>query len=87
MAVRALELNLLQKLKDIKSFKREVTVETSRFDVVGVDNNGDKFIMEIKCVPLSKPVDCKSIKLKEFGKTHAVNSNIEISTTAYFPEG
>lgn len=80
-------MNLLTKLQDIKTFKREVTMETSRFDVCGEDKDGIKFIMEIKCVPLSKPVDCKNIKLKEFGKTHAVNSNIDISTTAFFPEG
>lgn len=42
MAVRALELNLLKKIMNVKSFKREVTFGKSRFDVSGEDCNGRK---------------------------------------------
>mmetsp|Transcript_33152 Transcript_33152/g.28051 ORF Transcript_33152/g.28051 Transcript_33152/m.28051 type:complete len:133 (+) Transcript_33152:761-1159(+) len=80
-------MNLLSIISHVKYFKREVKFDKSRFDVSGEDKDGNKFIMEIKCVPLNKPRDCTKIKLKEFGKTHTVQSKIDISNTAYFPEG
>lgn len=42
IAVKALELNLLTKILNVKSMKREVTFGKSRFDVSGEDSNGQK---------------------------------------------
>jgi sugar fermentation stimulation protein A len=49
----AINKNLLDTLRDVKSYKREVVIDTSRFDFAGVDKNGRKFIMEVKNVPLA----------------------------------
>ena len=45
---KSLQMNCFQHLKDIKSFKREKTIKTSRFDFIGVDKHGNPFILEVK---------------------------------------
>jgi DNA-binding sugar fermentation-stimulating protein len=85
---KALDQNVLQKLQNIKSYKREVAMYISgkvdsRFDFTGVDQNGIPFIMEIKNVPLAdyEDVCSKDRKLLDFtGRDFS-------SKVAYFPDG
>lgn len=85
---KALEQNLIHRLQNIKSYKREVTMRISgkvdsRFDFTGVDQNGIPFIMEIKNVPLAdyEDVCSKDRKLLDFtGRDFS-------SKVAYFPDG
>lgn len=87
IAERCLQSNCIGNLKNVKSYKREVTLLNSRFDFVGVDEDGREFVMEVKTVPLADYIDAPKkdkIKLlknlpdykKEFGKK-----------IAYFPDG
>ena len=70
-------------LKNLQSFKREVTYLNSRFDFAGVDENGLEFILEVKNVPLADYVDCLD---KE--KKHMDFSDREYnSKISYFPYG
>ena len=85
---KALDQNILHRLKNIKSYKREVAMYIpgkvdSRFDFTGVDQNGIPFIMEIKNVPLAdyEDVCSKDRKLLDFtGREFS-------SKVAYFPDG
>jgi len=85
---KALEQNVLHRLQNIRSYKREVTMYISgkvdsRFDFTGVDQNGIPFIMEIKNVPLAdyEDVCSKDRKLLDFtGREFS-------SKVAYFPDG
>ena len=49
----ALNKNLIEKLRNIKSYKREVKFMNSRFDFYGIDENEKEFIIEVKNVPLA----------------------------------
>ena len=77
--------NNLQFLINVQEAKREVRYLNSRFDFAGVDNNGKKFFMEVKNVPLADYVDVpkKERKLyKDIDKTMEYSDKI-----AYFPDG
>jgi DNA-binding sugar fermentation-stimulating protein len=84
----ALKNNYLSKLKNIQEYRRETCVfidglVDSRFDFSGIDENGMRFIMEVKNVPLAdyEDVNVKERKTKNYDN-YDVNSKI-----AYFPDG
>jgi DNA-binding sugar fermentation-stimulating protein len=57
LAESALKNNLLSRLQNVKTYKKETKIYVpglvdSRFDFSGIDENGLPFIMEIKNVPL-----------------------------------
>jgi len=84
----ALKNDFLSKLKNIQEYRRETCVfidglVDSRFDFSGIDENGMRFIMEVKNVPLAdyEDVNVKERKTKNYDN-YDVNSKI-----AYFPDG
>lgn len=84
----ALKNNLLSKLQNIKSYKRETKIYVdglvdSRFDFSGIDEKGIPFIMEVKNVPLAdyEDITSKERKNKSFDE-YDINSKV-----AYFPDG
>lgn len=78
-----LSKNYFKILKNLKSYKREVTYLNSRFDFAGTDENGIEFILEVKNVPLADYEDCLD---KE--KKHMDFSNRDYnSKISYFPDG
>lgn len=84
----ALKNNYLSKLKNVDEYRRETAifidgVVDSRFDFSGIDENGMRFIMEVKNVPLAdyEDVNAKERKTKNYDN-YDVNSKI-----AYFPDG
>lgn len=84
----ALNKNLLTKLQNIKSYKRETKLFVkdkvdSRFDYTGIDCNGVPFIMEVKNVPLA---DYEDITAKDRKKMCYNDRDIN-SKVAYFPDG
>jgi len=84
----ALKRNLLEKLQNIKSYRRETTIYVenqidSRFDFTGIDENGIPFIMEVKNVPLA---DYEDLPLHERGKRDFSGRDWN-SKIAYFPDG
>ena len=88
LAESALKQNLLSKLKNIKSYRRETTIHVenqidSRFDFTGIDENGIPFIMEVKNVPLA---DYEDLPLNERGKIDFSGRDWN-SKIAYFPDG
>ena len=82
IAENALSLNLLSRLPNVQSYKRQVKHLNSRFDFAGIDRDGKPFVLEVKCVPLCKPKEFKSHKA-----SHTPNSSVELTTRAYFPDG
>lgn len=83
-----LKKNLLSKLKNIQSYKRETCIFVegkvdSRFDFTGIDENGIPFIMEVKNVPLA---DYEDISAKERKNKCYDNRDVN-SKVAYFPDG
>ena len=84
----ALTKNLLSKLQNVKSYRRETKIYVpdlvdSRFDFTGIDENGIPFIMEVKSVPLA---DYEDVPAKE--RKHMNFQDREInSKVAYFPDG
>ena len=80
---KCLELNLLNCVKDRKSYEREKKFLNSRFDFAGVDCNNKPFILEVKNVPLADYIDCISKEKKKFDFSELpYNSKI-----SYFPDG
>ena len=84
----ALSSNLLSRLQNIKSYRRETVIYIkdkidSRFDFTGVDQNGNPFIMEVKNVPLA---DYEDVTAKERTKMDFSNRDSN-SKVAYFPDG
>jgi len=84
----ALKNNLLSKLRNIKSYKRETKIYVpdlvdSRFDFSGIDENDIPFIMEVKNVPLA---DYEDVTSKERKKMSFDGRDIN-SKVAYFPDG
>jgi DNA-binding sugar fermentation-stimulating protein len=84
----ALKNNLLSRLMNIKSYRKETKIYVpglvdSRFDFTGIDENGVPFIMEVKNVPLA---DYEDVTAKDRKKMcfdgRCINSKI-----AYFPDG
>jgi DNA-binding sugar fermentation-stimulating protein len=75
-------------LKNSSTYKREskIYVENkvdSRFDFIGIDNNGIPFILEVKNVPLA---DFEDISSKERKKKNYCDREPN-SKIAYFPDG
>jgi len=79
----AMNKNLLSTLRNVRKYKREKTVYTSRFDFIGIDQNKIPFIMEVKNVPLADYVDCYAKERKNMDfSDRDINDKI-----AYFPDG
>jgi len=84
----ALKNNLLSKLLNVKTYKKETKIcvpdlVDSRFDFSGIDENDIPFIMEVKNVPLA---DYEDITSKERKKICYDDRDIN-SKVAYFPDG
>lgn len=93
----ALKNNLLSKLQNIKSYKRETIINidnidnnnnsiNSRFDFSGIDENDNPFILEVKNVPLAHYEDItpRERKKKPINCYDDYDFNSKI---AYFPDG
>jgi DNA-binding sugar fermentation-stimulating protein len=84
----ALKNNLLSRLMNVKTYKKETKIcvpdlVDSRFDFSGIDQNGIPFIMEVKNVPLADYEDVTSKDLKKMSfDDRDINSKV-----AYFPDG
>jgi len=79
----ALKNNCFTKLDGFKEYSREKTLLNSRFDFVGIDKNGKKFVMEVKNVPLADYEDCLAKEKKKMDfSDRPYNSKI-----SYFPDG
>lgn len=84
----AIKNNLLSRLSNIKSYKKETKIYVpglvdSRFDFSGIDENGVPFILEVKNVPLADYEDVTSKDRKKLCfDDRAINSKV-----AYFPDG
>ena len=88
LAESALTKNCLSILQNVQSYRRETPMfiegeVDSRFDFTGVDENGQKFIMEIKNVPLA---DYEDITAKDRKKKCYDDRDVN-SKVAYFPDG
>ena len=84
----ALKNNLLNKLQNIKSYKKETKIFVpnlvdSRFDFSGIDQNDIPFILEVKNVPLA---DYEDVTSKDRKKMCFDDRDIN-SKVAYFPDG
>jgi len=84
----AIKNNCLSLLKNIKNLKAETKIfienyVDSRFDFSGMDENGKKFILEVKNVPLA---DYEDITSKERKKKN-YDDKIYNTKIAYFPDG
>ena len=84
----ALKKNLLTKLQNIKTYKRETKIfapnlVNSRFDFSGIDENGIPFILEVKNVPLA---DYEDVSAKE-RKKMCFDNRDTCSKISYFPDG
>lgn len=84
----ALKNNLLSRLKNVKTYKKETKIYVpdlvdSRFDFTGIDENGVPFIMEVKNVPLA---DYEDVTAKDRKKMCFDDRSIN-SKVAYFPDG
>jgi DNA-binding sugar fermentation-stimulating protein len=88
LAESALKNNLLNRLCNVKTYKKETKIYVpglvdSRFDFSGIDENGIPFIMEIKNVPLA---DYEDVTAKDRKKMSFDDRDIN-SKVAYFPDG
>ena len=86
-----IKYNCLNKLKNVRSWERETKVNVpgkvnSRFDFTGIDENGIKFIMEVKNVPLADYEDITAKDRKKLSSNIYQNRAID-SKVAYFPDG
>ena len=84
----AIKNNLLIRLQNISSYRKEVVIRVknkvdSRFDFAGVDQYGVPFIMEVKNVPLA---DYEDVTAKERLKMDFTGRAFD-SKVAYFPDG
>jgi DNA-binding sugar fermentation-stimulating protein len=84
----ALRNNLLSRLTNVKSYKKETKIcvpdlVDSRFDFSGIGENGIPFIMEVKNVPLA---DYEDLTAKDRKKMCFDDRDIN-SKVAYFPDG
>lgn len=87
IAERCLQYNCIANLNNVQSYKREVTLLNSRFDFVGVDENGREFVMEIKSVPLADYVDAPKKEKKKLLKEMPEDEKQFNKKIAYFPDG
>ena len=79
----AIENNCIQELQNIRQLEREKTFLNSRFDFTGIKENGRRFILEVKSVPLA---DYDDISAKDRKKMDYSNREYN-SKVAYFPDG
>jgi DNA-binding sugar fermentation-stimulating protein len=84
----AIKSNLLSKLQNVKSYRRETAIflenyVDSRFDFTGIDENENPFIMEVKNVPLA---DYEDMSAKDRKKMNFEQREFT-SKVAYFPDG
>ena len=85
IAEKALINNCINGLTNIKSYRKQTTVLTSRFDFTGIDSNGVPFIMEIKSVPLADYVDVIEKERKKY--KDIIEKKKYHEKIAYFPDG
>lgn len=80
--------NKLPFLPNVQNVAREKHIENtnSRFDFAGVDKDGNKFVLEVKNVPLADYIDCidKEKKKLDYDMFDDLPYNSKI---AYFPDG
>lgn len=84
----AIKNNLLNKLKNVKRYKKETKIFVpnlvdSRFDFSGIDEDGVPFILEVKNVPLA---DYEDVTAKE-RKKMTFDDRVINSKVSYFPDG
>ena len=75
--------NCIKKLQNVRQLEREKKFLNSRFDFTGIMENGKRFILEVKSVPLA---DYEDITAKERKKKDYSNRDYN-SKVAYFPDG
>ena len=83
LAEKALVNNCFSKLMNIQYYKREVKILNSRFDFMGIDQNNNTFILEVKNVPLA---DYADVTDKERKTLNFQNKNFD-DKISYFPDG
>ena len=81
----AIKLNYIKDLQHVKKYAREVKFLNSRFDFCGIDQNGKKFILEVKNVPLADYVDVPKKEKKNY-KEEMKNKKFN-EKISYFPDG
>ena len=79
----AIKNNCIKKLQNVRQLEREKKFLNSRFDFTGIMENGKRFILEVKSVPLA---DYEDITAKERKKKDYSNRDYN-SKVAYFPDG
>tara|TARA_Y100001935_G_C17303536_1_gene510796 strand:- start:770 stop:1582 length:813 start_codon:yes stop_codon:yes gene_type:complete len=79
----AIEKNCISALQNVTQLQREKTFMNSRFDFTGIQDNGRRFILEVKSVPLA---DYEDITAKERNKKDYSDRAFD-SKVAYFPDG
>ena len=79
----AIKNNCIQKLQNVTDLQREKKFLNSRFDFTGIQENGRRFILEVKSVPLAdyEDITAKERKKKDYSD-RPYNSKV-----AYFPDG
>lgn len=85
---KCIQQNLLSRLKNIRSYRRETMIDIqgeihSRFDFSGMDEQNTPFLMEVKNVPLAYYEDLPKKQQKNKNYT---NYDFK-SKVAYFPDG
>ena len=84
---KALIGNCFPTLQNIKKHRREAALGNSRFDFIGIDNNGSYFILEVKNVPLSDFADVNHVEKKKLVKANAFENMKFNEKISYFPDG
>jgi DNA-binding sugar fermentation-stimulating protein len=85
IAEKALVMNCIKGLQNIRTYTRETTVLNSRFDFTGIDETGTPFIMEVKNVPLADYIDVPDKERKKY--KHIIDSAEYGDKISYFPDG
>lgn len=83
MVENMLKKNIIPSILNIQKLDREKKFMNSRFDFTGIDENGKKFILEVKSVPCA---DYEDIPSKERVKRDYTSWKHD-SKIAYFPDG
>jgi DNA-binding sugar fermentation-stimulating protein len=90
-----LQNNYFSILQNIKKYEREKVVKiqdndefivNSRFDFAGIDENNNKFLLEIKSVPLADYEDLNEKQKKTIKKNQYIDRKTN-TKVAYFPDG
>lgn len=80
---KCIQSNVIDSLRNVKTYAREKTFLNSRFDFWGIDSNDCEFILEVKNVPLATYEDVTTKELKNMDFTEREYD----SKIAYFPDG